>query len=111
MKTHLICHFFLFFALFLVSCQNTRSYRLDQTHVERKLAQEDEHYDEIYKRGRRGSKVRETYREALQVYDELSEEERQAFRSTSTLEFRGDNALLPLPRILSEDEFLSLLKE
>lgn len=51
-----------------------------------------------------GEEVRPEYREVMAIYAGLSAEEKDRFRERSTRDFLGDNALSPVPRILTESE-------
>lgn len=98
---NLILPSILIFSLFL-SCQNPSTKK-------RYLAQEEAQiaFDEVYGTSG-GQRVRLAYEGIINHYDSLSEEERKQIAKATLRDFDGDNALLPLPRVLSETEFENL---
>lgn len=91
----MILRFLLLF--FLVSCAGP---------AQRMVAQDSskQAFDEVYGTSQ-GEKVRLVYEGIIDHYQNLSEEERAQLAKASLRDFDGDNALLPLPRVLSETEF------
>ncbi|MDD5226714.1 MAG: circularly permuted type 2 ATP-grasp protein [Candidatus Omnitrophica bacterium] len=69
-----------------------------------KIAKEnaDLYYDEVFDRS---GNIRPQYRDIYPVYLQKTKEELDAIRKATTKDFRGDNALSPLPRIMPEREF------
>ncbi|MBI3541715.1 MAG: hypothetical protein HY075_00350, partial [Deltaproteobacteria bacterium] len=72
------------------------------------LAGPDSHYDELFDES---GEVRAHYAEVFKIYSRLSKEQRERIRKKSVKDFSGDNALLPLPRVIPEDEFEGTLKK
>jgi uncharacterized circularly permuted ATP-grasp superfamily protein len=83
--------------LFLVSCAGP---------AQRYVAQEStkEAFDEVYGTTQ-GERVRLVYEGIVEHYQNLSEDERAQLAKATLKDFDGDNALLPLPRVLTETEF------
>src|SRR4051812_22325815 len=71
------------------------------------LAQTGEPYDEMYDDD--GS-VRPIYAEIHRVYSKLTRKKKEKLMKDSVKDFEGDNALLPLPRLLGKEEFETLRK-
>ncbi len=59
-------------------------------------------FDEVY--GENGE-IRPVYRGVIELYRSLSDEQKNELQQKSLKDFQGDNALLMLPRVLSEDEY------
>lgn len=76
----------------------------------RRIAQDgSDAFDEVY--GTSGGKeVRLVYQGIIEHYEALSDEEKKKLAQATLKDFDGDNALLPLPRVLSEVEFGDLKK-
>jgi uncharacterized circularly permuted ATP-grasp superfamily protein len=66
------------------------------------LAAEPAYYDEI--RDENG-KLRPGYAEILPFYEKLSEPDKRRFLEVTRADFQGDNALDPLPRLISESDY------
>lgn len=81
-------------SLFFTGCQ----------HPLRNLAQEKVAFDEVYGTTQ-GQRVRLVYEGIIEHYDSLTEVEKSELAKVTLKDFDGDNALLPLPRVLSELEF------
>jgi uncharacterized circularly permuted ATP-grasp superfamily protein len=64
-------------------------------------------FNEIF--DRRG-RVRAQYTEAYEIYSQMSEAQKERFLRESRKAFMGDNALDPMPRILTAQEFDATLK-
>ncbi|MCE3010130.1 MAG: circularly permuted type 2 ATP-grasp protein [Proteobacteria bacterium] len=72
------------------------------------LAQsQGDYFDEIFDAK---GKVRPQYTEAYQIYSRMSEDQKGSFLNESRKAFMGDNALDPMPRILTAEEYDSTLK-
>jgi len=54
--------------------------------------------------------VRPVYREIWEVYSRIPERRRNQIRRLSLRDFKGDNALLPLPRVLSDHEYNQVIR-
>ena len=65
------------------------------------LGETGQFYDEVYDES---GKPRPYYIDAAKAFEEMSEKERAKFREETMREFRGRNAINPLPRILTESE-------
>jgi hypothetical protein len=63
------------------------------------------YYDEIYDQNQQ---VRPTYQDILPIYQQLGSKKQEQFLKSAKKDFHGDNALDPLPRILSESEYNQL---
>ena len=70
-------------------------------------AAENAHYDEVFDEN---GKPRNGYAEILPHYQSMSEQDKKNFTIMTKRDFSGDNALDPLPRLLSETEYDSLKK-
>ena len=68
------------------------------------LAFGQQNYDEVM--GPNG--VRTHYQHYWNIYSKTSAERRQKFVKNSIQDFRGDNALLPLPRVIHSGDALFL---
>lgn len=64
-------------------------------------------YDEIYDSS---GKIRSQYLDFYQRFQDLSAQEREDYLKTSRTAFEGDNALAPLPRVLTGAEYDQILK-
>lgn len=64
-------------------------------------------YNEIFDQS---GKVRPEYREAYSVWSKLTDADKAAFLTQSRQAFRGDNALDAMPRMISAEEYDSVLK-
>jgi uncharacterized circularly permuted ATP-grasp superfamily protein len=82
-----------FFLLLLLLACSTTTHRLP--------SQIAEQYDEIYDEN---GEVRQAYKNIWNVYEGLDPSELKEFRQNSLADFSGDNALLPLPRVLNQHE-------
>lgn len=91
---------FVLIALFFVSCADT---------AKRNLASKQP-FDEIYGSSGDEKQVRPVYQEIVESYNRMSVSDKEAFYKKSMQDFEGDNALHPLPRVLSETEY-ELLKK
>ncbi len=92
-----------FLILFYILCLTLTSC---QSPVSRQLAQQ-EAFDEVYGTSG-GSETRLVYQGIIEHYEALSDEEKAQLAKATLKDFDGDNALLPLPRVLSEVEFDTL---
>lgn len=90
----------LLITLFLVSCADNAKRSLSS----------GEAFDEIYGTSGREQMVRPVYRGIVDSYNRMSESDKKAFHEKSLKDFSGDNALHPLPRVLSESEYEFLKK-
>jgi uncharacterized circularly permuted ATP-grasp superfamily protein len=61
-------------------------------------------FDEIYGTNKNETVVRSSYEEILPIYKALDPKRLKAFTKISTAEFDGDNALHPMPRMLTQGE-------
>lgn len=86
--------------LFLVTCARPQL---------RELANDPQAFDEIYGSSA-GQRVRLVYEGIIEHYEALSADEKAQLAKATLRDFDGDNALLPLPRVLSETEFDTLSK-
>jgi uncharacterized circularly permuted ATP-grasp superfamily protein len=68
------------------------------------LLAEEKPFDEIYGVDEREKNVRTPYREIVSVYKGLSKKEKQSAIEKGKVDFMGDNALLPLPKVYSDVE-------
>lgn len=68
---------------------------------------EEVFYNEVFDANKQ---LRPQYREVWRIYQSMSEPERKDFLAKSLKDFRGDNALSPLPRLLTEAEYSELRK-
>jgi len=64
----------------------------------------DRLFDEIYGTSADQSTVRESYEDILRIYKTINPQRLKEFKKISTEEFSGDNALHPLPRMLTQGE-------
>ncbi len=65
---------------------------------------EENHYFEEYKKGNPENDLKKRYKNFRQIYDSYSPEEKLALEKKGFIDFQKDNALLPFPRILSQEE-------
>lgn len=72
---------------------------------ERAIQNRDKFYDEIFDAE---GKVRPHYEDIWRVYLRIQQPQMERFRSVSREDFRGDNALSPLPKVMTESEYKEL---
>jgi uncharacterized circularly permuted ATP-grasp superfamily protein len=56
----------------------------------------------------KNGEVRDHYRDVMKIYEKLSDREKEKIQAATIKDFTGDNAVLPLPRILAEKEYATL---
>ena len=66
------------------------------------------HYDEIFDES---GEVRPHYAEVWKIYSRIPKKKREELKAKSVKDFRGDNALLSLPRVVPQAEFEEVLKK
>lgn len=113
MRTHRFHRYF----LLLLLCQILpfRALAEESAYAEKKIqaageqakANADLYYDEAFDRE---GNLREAYREIYPQYAGMTRAQIEALRKQSVKDFKGDNALAPIARILQESEYAELKK-
>ncbi len=114
MRTH---RFHRYFTLLLLLCQILpfRALAEESAYAEKKIqaageqakANADLYYDEAFDRE---GNLREAYREIYPQYAGMTKAQIEALRKQSVKDFKGDNALAPIARILKESEYAEVKK-
>lgn len=66
-----------------------------------------EHYNEVFDQH---GQVRAKYKNIYELYKNLSEEQKRTIMQLTSVDFKGDNMVHPLPRILDQSEYQILKK-